>query len=242
MRVDLVQLPALLEERHLRDRVVVVFDVLRATTTMAAALAAGVAQIRVFGSIDAARQAAAAFDGPKLLCGECECLRPEGFDLGNSPADFTTKSAGKTAFMSTTNGTRAILAAVAAPKLFIGAIVNASATAQRLASLGMNVTLLCAGTNGQPAIEDMLGAAAVMDALTRHTAIEPESDSVAIARHLYNSCRENLQAAMTQSAGGRNLLRAGLPEDIEWASRLDALNTVGVIQHDPLAVIAASAL
>src|SRR5205085_294450 len=75
----------------------------------------GVREIRVFGDLPAARTAAAVFDGPadgRLLCGEENCLRPAGFDLGNSPGAFDPAAcAGRVAFMSTTNGTRAILAA-----------------------------------------------------------------------------------------------------------------------------------
>ena len=111
MKVEVVQLPRLLETRHLVDRSVVVFDVLRATTSMTAALAAGVEEIRVFGSITEAKDAAGGFAGEKLLCGEVQCLPPSGFDLGNSPGAFCSDHRGRVMFMSTTNGTRAIVAA-----------------------------------------------------------------------------------------------------------------------------------
>ena len=109
MKIDVVPLPQMLTDEHVRDRVVVVFDVLRATTTIAAALAAGAEAIRVFDSLDAARSAAAAFAGDKLLCGELKCLPPPGFDLGNSPGTYLRdRVAGKMIFLSTTNGTRAL--------------------------------------------------------------------------------------------------------------------------------------
>src|SRR5438067_13203060 len=126
MQIDVVPLPQLLRDEHVRDRVVVVFDVLRATTTIAVALAAGAKEIRVFDSLDAARAAASEFSEPKLLCGETKCLPPQGFDLGNSPgAYFPAVVQGKTLFLSTTNGTRALVAAREAPFLFTGALVNA---------------------------------------------------------------------------------------------------------------------
>src|SRR5688572_26417492 len=112
--VDVILLPAHLPPLAGADATVVVFDVLRATTSIAAALAAGVSEIHVFGSTALAREAAAAFgrNGDVLLCGEEQCLPPAGFDLGNSPGAFTPAlHAGRTLFMSTTNGTRAILAA-----------------------------------------------------------------------------------------------------------------------------------
>src|SRR5437764_990278 len=83
--VEVILLPADLRREHLDGRAVVVFDVLRATTTMTAALEAGVREIRVFGDLASAREAAAGFTEPRILCGEEQCLPPEGFDLGNSP-------------------------------------------------------------------------------------------------------------------------------------------------------------
>ena len=128
MNAKVILLPRDLRPEDLRGRSVVVFDVLRATTTMTAALAAGVREIRVFGDLESARRAADAFHGSRLLCGESNCLPPPGFDLGNSPGAFNREThAGRVAFMSTTNGTRAILAARGAHAIFTGALVNAAA-------------------------------------------------------------------------------------------------------------------
>src|SRR5688500_13494576 len=132
MQADVVLLPRDLDPQSIRDRAVVVFDVLRATTSMTAALAAGVKEIRIFPDLDAARHAAAVFPGRRLLCGESACLAPPGFDLGNSPGQFLPDHAGATLFMCTTNGTRALIAARSAPVVLTGALVNAAAVATRL--------------------------------------------------------------------------------------------------------------
>lgn len=240
MLLDVVPLPKDLEPRHLRGRVVVVFDVLRATTTMAAALAAGVKEIRIFGSLAEARAAAAAHAGgaeSRVLCGEEHCLPPAGFDLGNSPGAFTASHAGRTAYMSTTNGTRAIVAAREADVILTGAVVNAHAVARALAEVGRDVTLLCAGTNGNIAMEDLLGAGAVMDALTRVGAkVTPGSDVTLIVQRLFNATRHDLRAALAQSLGGRNVIAAGLLGDVDFAARCDVLDVVGDVHKDPLAV------
>src|SRR5438876_11749475 len=106
MDLRVVLLPRDLDPEHTSGRAVVVFDVLRATTSMAAALAAGVGEIRVFGDLDAARAAAGrAGAEARLLCGEENCLPPQDFDLGNSPGAFTPGlHAGRTLYMCTTNG------------------------------------------------------------------------------------------------------------------------------------------
>jgi 2-phosphosulfolactate phosphatase len=220
MKIDVVPLPKMLKDEHVRDRVVVVFDVLRATTTIAAALAAGAKEIRVFDSIEGARSAAAEYSGAKLLCGETKCLAPSGFDLGNSPGAYVPERVGgKTLFLSTTNGTRALVAAREAKILVTGALVNAFAVAQFVRRLRLDVTLLCAGTDGKEAPEDKIGAGAVAFYLSDPTATElPEKANSQLARQMVTKLR--------QTEGGRNVLQAGLPEDVEFAAQVDALNVV----------------
>src|SRR3954469_10567551 len=123
MRAEVVFLPSHLKPGQLEGRVAVVLDVLRATTSMIAALASGVREIRIFPDTDSARKAAKNSLGV-LLCGEENCLKPPDFDLGNSPGDFNIEHSGRTLFMSTTNGTRAILAARVAQKVVVGALIN----------------------------------------------------------------------------------------------------------------------
>ena len=236
MKVDLVVLPSELRPEHLAGKAAVVFDVLRATTSMTAALTAGVREIRVFDTLDAARGAAKEFAGPRILCGEERCLAPAGFDLGNSPGAFSGDHAGRTIFMCTTNGTRAILAARGAAMLLIGALVNASAVARHLAQSGLDVTLVCAGTNGSIALEDLIGAGAVMSALIDASKCDPVSDAARIALRLFRGAKDDLAGALSDSAGGRNVLGVGLAADIAYAASLNRLNGVGIVKDDPLRV------
>jgi 2-phosphosulfolactate phosphatase len=240
MEVDVVFLPGDLISGDLADRAVVVFDVLRATTTMAAALAAGVRDIRVFDSTAGALEAATAFGENRILCGEERCLPPRGFDLGNSPGAFSSElHAGRSVFMSTTNGTRALLAAREARALFAGALVNAQATARHLSRLGMDATLLCAGTNGQVAMEDLLGAGAVLDELAALANVTMASDRARIAHRLFESSREHLLEALLESQGGQNVVNAGLQQDVAYAAQLNALNVVAQAVDQPLRIVRA---
>jgi len=217
MRVDVVMTPEQLTADKLTGRAVAVFDVLRATTTITAALAAGVEQIRLFTEIGAARSAAKAHAGPRLLVGELRCLPPEGFDLGNSPGVFNpSRHAGATMFMCTTNGTRALLAASQADAVFAASLVNSSAVARRLIDSRRDITLLCAGTDGQPALEDMVGAGSVIEALVASDAdIDLGSDIARCARAAFLGCRGDMAGALRDTQGGRNVLAAGLPQDID---------------------------
>ncbi|HYO08675.1 MAG TPA: 2-phosphosulfolactate phosphatase [Tepidisphaeraceae bacterium] len=265
MNVDVVLLPRdLRPDAHLAGRAVAVFDVLRATTTMAAALAAGVSEIRLFGDLASARAAADASaavtadaecdaaaavtaganrdaadrrSATRLLVGEQACLAPPGFDLGNSPGAFdAAPHRGATVFMCTTNGTRALLAARSADFVFTAAVVNAAAAARALARTGRDITLLCAGTNDQVAMEDAIGAGAVIDALRTLGPVAPASDAARLAERAFDSARHDLRSVFRDTAGGRNIIAAGLDADINFAARLDALDTVGRAAGEPLTV------
>jgi 2-phosphosulfolactate phosphatase len=135
--------------------------------------------------------------------------------------------------MSTTNGTRAILAARGASAIFIGALVNATAVARAAAAAeGRPVTLLCAGTGGEVALEDLIGAGGVLHHLIASAGYRPSGDTSLVARQAFACAREDLPAALTESAGGQNVVRVGLRADIDFAARLDVLSAVGVVEGE----------
>jgi 2-phosphosulfolactate phosphatase len=233
MRIDLLPLPARRPDL-LAGRACAVFDVLRATTTITAALAAGVREIHLFDSLDKARDAAAAHRGSRLLCGERECVAPAGFDLGNSPGQFIDAHLGTTVFICTTNGTRALLAARGAELILPAALVNASAVAEALHRRDLDVTLVCAGTNGEVADEDLFGAGAVIHEMTRRApTLELSGDAT---KALTQFCKGKPLDVLRGSRGGRNVIQAGLEADIDFAARLNVFDVVGVAAGDPLVV------
>jgi len=234
MNVDVVLLPWDLRPEHVSGRVVVVLDVLRATTTMIAALAAGIREIHVFDELGAAIAAARVSSVPHLLCGERHAVKPPDFDLGNSPGVFEPHlHRGQTLFMSTTNGTRAILAAAGSETLFVAALVNADATADAVTRTGLDLTLLCSGTEGYVSSEDLLGAGAVIHGLQSRTELVLASDIAWMAQQLFVAQRDDLKAALTASRGGQNIMRAGLADDISFAARLNSIPVVGVVRGQP---------
>jgi 2-phosphosulfolactate phosphatase len=166
MRVDVALLPKDLTNDLLIGRSVVVFDVLRATSSIVTAIASGASRVRVFATHDELRAAARDASPRPLLAGESRCLRPADFDLGNSPSEHADpRVRGREIFLATTNGTRAIHASLRAKQVFVGALPNASTIAQALIETGNDVTLVCAGTQGEIADEDRCGAGAVIDGL-----------------------------------------------------------------------------
>jgi len=237
MKIEVIELPRLLQPHHLPGRAVVVFDVLRATTSITSALMAGVQEVRVFGSLAEAETAAKAFAGRRLLCGEQNCLMPPGFDLGNSPGQFVAKlHCGATAFLSTTNGTRAIVAAKSAPVMLAGCLLNAFAVAEALVAIGRDVTLLCSGTEGEVSIDDEIGAGAVVHRLMLLRRCDPSEGALA-ASSRFAAAMADLPAALAATQSGQNVTRAGLAADIAFAARLDVTDVVGEVKSDPLRVV-----
>jgi 2-phosphosulfolactate phosphatase len=239
MTVDVVMLPALIGAGELAGREVVVFDVLRATTSMTAALAAGAAGVWLFSSVESAKLARDKEADRPLLAGEIRAVRPEGFDLGNSPGEFVAdRVSGRRVFMATTIGTKAILACAAAgaEHVWVGALVNAAAVAGRLAKTGRPVTLVCSGTVGRVSLEDVLGAGAVMERLGEIGSVEPGNDSAVIAAELYGAMRGDLSGALRRGQGGKNIHAVHLDPDIEFAARLDSIDVVGLARGEPWVV------
>lgn len=265
--VDVVLLPSLLTPAAVAGRVVVVFDVLRATTTMTAALAAGASEIALYPTIDAARAGHAADPGPKVLAGERECLKPEGFDFGNSPGQFTAPAganatppppsvAGARLHMATTNGTKALLAPAALGDplaVLAGALVNRLAVARacveivRAAAGGerpAGVTLLCAGTNGEVAYEDVLGCGAVLESLVNLKALGPVNDAGLMAMGAWTWSAAGIvrakpgepayPAGFRLARGAAQVIRTGLAADVAFAARPDVFEAVGELSGTTL--------
>jgi len=167
-------LPTLVEPDALRGGTVVVIDVLRATTTIAAAIAASARAVIPCGDVEEARQIAAKFaESQVLLGGERGGLLIPGFDLGNSPCDYTPERVGgKTIVFTTTNGTQAMLRCREAARVLTAGFVNVSAVARavqdvaRAADESECIHLLCAGTRGQITGEDVLLAGCLADRIS----------------------------------------------------------------------------
>lgn len=230
-----------LKGRDLSRTTCVVFDVLRATSTMAIALSNGAEAIVPVGSIAQAvrlRQRQPAV----LLAGERDGVRIPAslsggidFDLGNSPREFTrNKVRAKTIVMTTTNGTRALRACAAARRVLICSFLNLRATGEFLANEGPSPLLLvCSGTAEESSYEDVLGAGALSELLWPHWSGAVAADSALMARRLFAAERADLAAAFGQSRNGRRLLGlAELREDVAFCARRDRVNLAAGMDRD----------
>jgi 2-phosphosulfolactate phosphatase len=215
---------AALPGRNLADTVCVVFDILRATTSMITALASGAECIIPVAEIPAAL-ALRKTHPDALLAGERNGLRIRAdltgdidFDLGNSPREFVpSKVQGRTIIMSTTNGTRAIRACAGARTVLISSFLNLRATTNWLRDTNpAHLILICSGTVDEPAFEDILAAGAVCERIWPQYVGGHVSDSAEVARRLYPLMQSNLVEAMKNCRNGRRLLAMPEVRDDVW--------------------------
>jgi 2-phosphosulfolactate phosphatase len=250
-------LPSLIPPGSLRCSVAVVVDVLRATTVMVYALAAGCEAIVPCAEIDEAKAIAAGLPpGTALLAGEREGLPIPEFDLGNSPGEFTPEVCrGKTLVMTTTNGTRAILASLDAERVYIASFSNLQATADEISiqflkkDHGQPIHIVCSGTEGYISFEDSLLAGALMGKITELSlpqsaeakrlgndeALIVLSQWLEVERFLE---RRSLSRLLSLGRGGQNVQRIGRAADLEDAAVFDRFKLVAELSRDPLRIVA----
>jgi 2-phosphosulfolactate phosphatase len=238
-RLSVYNLPREVEERELEGSVVAVIDVLRATSTICQALASGAREVVPFVEIDEAL-AAANKAGRKsvVLGGERKGLLIEGFDLGNSPAEYMTSAIqGRPVFITTTNGTRAFQHARLAKKVVAASFLNLSAVVASLKD-EPRIDILCAGTDGSETSEDVLLAGAIVDKLiseeTNHwTANEnanvarSEWQKIVAASHgTDKTLQQFVTSNLNASLGGQNCIDVGNGSDIPYCAQVDLLRVV----------------
>jgi 2-phosphosulfolactate phosphatase len=234
-----------LHARDLSQTACVVFDILRATTTMLTSLANGAAEIIPVAEIPEAL-ALRQKDPSLLLAGERGGIRITGaqtggvdFDFGNSPREFTPgKVSGRRIAITTTNGTRALRACAHAAEIQIGSFRNISALVQKVsASRHPNVLIICAGTADEPSLEDTLAAGALCDEFfsnPQSTIRNPKlRDSAEIALATYLHHKPNLIASVSAARNGRKLL--SIPElapDVAVCFERDTLKNTARLHRD----------
>jgi 2-phosphosulfolactate phosphatase len=258
-RVFVHLLPRLIPPGSLYGGIAVVVDVLRATTVMVQALASGCEAIIPCTEIEEAKEVAAGLPpGSVLLAGERQGLPIPGFDLGNSPSEFVPEVCrGSTLVMTTTNGTRAILASRQAKRVYIAGFTNLRATSDEISvqflkkDRGHSVHIICAGTEGHISLEDSLLAGALTSQIVQVNDLAERSNFsdlfgndeafmvvtqwLEVERFLE---KRPLWKLLSVGRGGQNVLAIGRKPDIDEAAHFDRFNLVAEMQLDSLKIVA----
>lgn len=204
--------------------VAVVVDVLRATSTATQALAAGYGRVLCAETIEMARQLRAP---RRILAGERHCVKPPGFDQGNSPVEAAERR-GEVLVLATTNGAPTIIAATQhAPRVVLASLLNLEAVGRELRQSGagtpLDVQVVCSGTNGGVALEDVYVAGRLSETLSGE-----RTDAALVAESVARAFATPL-AALDASTDAALLREAGLTGDISYCAIESELDLVPVV-------------
>lgn len=216
-------------EQDVRDKTVVVIDVLRSCSTIQTALENGAAGIIPLGSNDDAGRYTRYLDSASiLLCGEKDGKKVEGYQLGNSPLEFSKETVSdKTILLKTTNGTRAITRSSGAARILIGSFLNLSAIADILKQDGeKEVLLICSGWNSRLSIEDMLCAGAITHKIFDNKLPVDSTDGVKVAFGLYEKFGSDIPALIRDCNHAKRLRDLGYEEDVSYCSQVDLYSSI----------------
>lgn len=230
MRIEVALLPA--QTFDTPRSVYIVVDVLRASSSIVTLLERGASPVVIAACIDKARVLHSRLP-EYLLCGERGGLPPDGFDHGNSPAEFSRLAlAGRGAILATSNGTRLLAQLAEAPAVLVGCLLNRTAVAnaalQVARARGLDIAVVCSAAYGGTTfvLEDALGAGAIVDAaLSAELALEA-ADAARFARDAFLTSGRELPAAVASAYHAGELIEAGFEEDVAFCARLDVSTVV----------------
>lgn len=233
MLVDVISSVTEARSDFFLNRTAIVVDVLRATSTIITALENGSSGVLPVETVCQAKDSRQPGD---LLGGERFCKKIAGFELGNSPLEYTEGVvSGKRVVLTTTNGTRAIQKSLKAAHLIAGALLNSASCAEAALRFRRDIIILCSGTQDEFALEDGLCAGLIVDELANRCAEPVVLNDFAMAmQHAYHSARPTLMETIMQSSNGRRLAKIGFAEDVRYCCEVNRTSVVPILQGELL--------
>ena len=225
--IDVCLSPDLIHLYDLKGKIVVVVDILRATSCIVSGIANGVKEIKPFASIEDCRMMKTQ---GYFIAGERGGQKVEDFDIGNSPFSYMEEYLkGEKVAMTTTNGTQAIDKSLEADEIIIGAFLNLSSVSRFLESRPNDVLLVCAGWKGRVNLEDTLFAGALVSSL--ESEYDFADDAVLVARSLFELSKENMANLVKGSSHAKRLSKFNVQRDIEFCLTLDKFDVLPVLEE-----------
>ncbi len=234
MRMDCYLVPSEATESVFAEKTVVIIDVLRTCTTIAFALMNGAERIIPAPTVEAATKLTSSLDkGSTLLCGEAEGKKVRGFDLGNSPSEYTRDIVeGKTLVFASTNGTRLMARGHNAQEQLICSFVNIARVVDRVRPDGPALVIVSSGMNDRFSLEDAVCTGMVAAKLNDISpGIWEMNDGAHAAIALFEKFGKDIRGMLLDSAHGRYLASLGFASDVEVSSRTDSVPVLPVLKE-----------
>lgn len=226
--IDVFATSSALNEEEIRGKTVVIIDVLRTSTTIVTALANGAKAVIPAEDMGAAGKIAQNLDTDNaLLCGEKDSKKIQGYDLGNSPSEYTKETVdGKSIILSTTNGTKAIVKCANAENVYIAGFTNISAVARLLKKEKSEILIICAGWKGRLSLEDSLCAGQLVHQIFGGVIPVDAKDGAKAVAGLYERFRDEIVETVAVSNHAKRLAELGLESDINACTAVDVYKFV----------------
>ena len=235
MKIDIIISADEIKESKIKDKTVIVVDMLRATSVIVTALNNGCRRVIPFLTIEEAVDFVKEDRQEYILGGERQAVRIEGFDGSNSPLEYTRELVkDKSLVMTTTNGTRAINGCKKANNILIGALINAAAVAKRALELKQDIVIVNAGTGGQFSIDDFICSGYIIDNIIKNHKEAYLTDISTTAHYIYNS-NEDITSFIKNAVHYKRIQELKLFEDLKYCCQKDIIEIVpefknGIIQ------------
>ncbi|HEX9975069.1 MAG TPA: 2-phosphosulfolactate phosphatase [bacterium] len=238
--VNLYLSSAEIRSEDVRDSIAVVIDVLRASTSIVTALHNGARSVIPVAKVETARSLAVKLrDRSVLLCGERNEMIIDGFDLSNSPMEYTNdRVRDKTIVFTSTNGAQLFDFASNAAQVLVGAFVNVRVLSEHIAHFETDVALLCAGKNGRIGLEDVVCGGMIVDHLVERATNPMElNDGAIAAKILYQNYAANIMEMLYQASHGKRLIEIGQEHDLKICGSVDAVGVIPVLSDNELILL-----
>lgn len=227
MNIDIIISADYINEDSIKDKVVVVIDMLRATSVITTAFINGCKEVIPYLTVEEAVKKSKEFKkGDCILGGERKAVKIGGFDLSNSPLEYTEEVVkDKTVIITTTNGTRSLTKCKSAKRVFVGAMINGKAVAEKLVEIGEDVVIVNAGTNGQFSMDDFICAGYMINEMLKISNKLELTDIAKTANYIYEN-NKGIDSFINSARHYGVMKELGLMNDVKYAMKKEITDIV----------------
>lgn len=227
MNIDIIISADYINEDVIKDKVVVVIDMLRATSVITTAFINGCKEVIPYLTVEEAKEKSKEFKkGDCILGGERKAVKIEGFDLSNSPLEYIEEVVkDKTVIITTTNGTRSLTKCTNAKRVFVGAMINGKAVAEKLVEIGEDVVIVNAGTNGEFSMDDFICSGYMINEMLKISNKLELTDIAKTANYIYEN-NKGIDSFINSARHYGVMKELGLMNDVKYAMEKGITNIV----------------